>query len=280
MPILIIANPKSGRYDPKKLETVKDILTKRFGDVSVTLTEYPGHATEIARLATQNVIIAAGGDGLINEVAQGVTGTDKLFSALCFGSVNVFCREYGIGLNPIKSAKKLKIDKFVTIPAGYVDSKIFLTMAGFGFDAQIVKNVNKWRITNIYILSELLHIIHGCIVLLKHQFPRFNIFINGSKKTTYHAIVSIGARYAGDFRLGHVKKGKLNLFSIHKEGSAPLIKTIFSIFLGFGFKGNKECIDCLKIAGVSFCQIDGQFIEFERDNVFVRVKPDAIKLVS
>lgn len=279
MSILIIANPKSGRYNPKILEHVSQILNKRFGETSIALTEYPDHAAEIARTATQNVVIAAGGDGLINEVAHGIVGTGKLFSALCFGSVNVFCREYGIEQNPIKSAKKMDLNKITPIPVGYVDSRIFLTMAGFGFDAQIVQNVNKWRITNIYVLSGILHILHGFLVLSKHQFPKFEVFINGSKKSTYHAIVSIGSRYAGDYKLGHVKKGKLNLFSIHKRGLMPVLKTIFSVFLGFGFKGNKECVDYMKVTGVSCCQIDGQFVEFDRNSVFIRVKPDAIKMV-
>ena len=280
MSILIIANPKSGRYNPKKLAEAQKILEKRFGEVSLTLTKHPGHATEIAKNAEHNIIIAAGGDGLINETAQGVAETDKLFSVLCFGSANVFCKEYGIPLNPIKAANHLQINKFRHIPIGYVDAYIFLTMVGFGFDTQVVKNVNKWRIINIYVLSELLHIIYGGVVLFKNQFRKFSIYVNRNKKDVYHSIVSLGEYYAGNFKLGNIKKSKLNVFLITKKGFLPLLKNIISIVLGFGFKGEKETTDYLKISGVSACQIDGQYVELNKASVFVRIKNNAIKLIS
>lgn len=280
MSIVIIANPKSGRYNIKKLDKIQKILNSRFGDTSIVLTKYQGHAKEIAKNSKAEIVIAAGGDGLINEVAQGAIEGDKLFSALCFGSVNVFCREYGIGLNPVKSAKKLDIHTFRHIPVGYIDSHIFLIMAGFGFDAQTVKEVNKWRVVNIYILNELLHIINGWMTLVKNQYPKFNIFINGTKKEAYHSVVSLGEYYAGNFKLGSIKKGKLNIFLISKKGVMPIFKTLISIFIGLGFREPCCTAERIKITGISSCQIDGEYVDLSCNSTFLTVKPEGIKLVS
>lgn len=280
MSIIIIANPKSGRYNPKKLAKVQKILNSRFGETSMVLTEYSGHAKEIAKNSNKKIVIAAGGDGLINEVAQGAIESDKLFSALCFGSVNVFCREYGLGLNPIKTAKKIDIETFKYAPVGYIGSRIFLTMAGFGFDAQTVKEVNRWRIVNIYMLNELLHIIQGWLILVHNRFPKFNLFLNGTKKEAYHIIVSLGEYYAGNFKLGKIQKGKLNIFLVSKKGFMPIFTTLMSIFLGFGFRQPCHTAELIKITGISSCQIDGEYVDLSCSSTFLKIKPDGVKLIS
>ena len=145
--ILIIANPASGKFKIIKplLHTIIDILKEKADKVELVLTEYRGHGTYLAQNSLSHVIIAAGGDGLVNEVARGIVNTDKFFYVLPFGTKNVFCKEYGISANPVTAAKNLDINNIKKIPVGYIDNKIFLLMAGFGFDAHVVRNVEKKR---------------------------------------------------------------------------------------------------------------------------------------
>lgn len=280
MPILMIANPKSGRYSQKKLNKIKKILEERFGKVRIALTEYRGHAEELASKAEEDVVIAAGGDGLINETVRGIIKTDKLFYALPLGSINVFCREYGIGMNPIRAVKRMDIYSFRHIPVGYVDSNVFLTMAGFGFDAETVKNAKDMRIVNSFVVSAMAHVVMGFQALFKHKFKKIYIFMNGGKMEAYHAVIAVTACYAGSFGLGIIEKEKLNVFSISEKSVSHLLKTIIYMFLGRGFAGNKETADYVKVKGAKFCQIDGEYLEFESGSAFLRINPKAIKLIA
>lgn len=277
MKTLIIANPASGRYNPKLLEEAKNILQSKFGEVSVAFTERAGHASELAANTDADFIIAAGGDGLANETAQKLSGTKRLFSVLPFGTANVFCCEYGIDLNPIKAAEKMDLKNKTSINVGYIDDRLFLLMVGFGFDAETVSRVHLSG--KKYKFKKLAHILSGCAVLLNHHFLPFKIFHNASLRTVYHLIVSVAACYGGKFRLGKIAQDKLNLFSISSSGIKPLIVSALSLAFGKGFRGVVTSSDYVKVQGVSSCQIDGEFMPIVKNSVFIRIKHGALNLV-
>lgn len=116
--ILLIANPASGKYKKDKIDKILLLLKQKADKVELALTEYRGHAEILARESDADLIIAAGGDGIINETARGVVGTDKFFYALPLGTINVFCKEYGIGRNPYKAVEKLNLSNIKKIPVG------------------------------------------------------------------------------------------------------------------------------------------------------------------
>ena len=120
--VLLIANPVSGKYKQSKIDRILSLLRKKSDNVEVALTEYRGHAEIIAKESAADVIIAAGGDGMINETARGVVGTNKYFYALPLGTINVFCKEYGISANPLIAAKHLDLSNIKKIPVGYIDN--------------------------------------------------------------------------------------------------------------------------------------------------------------
>ena len=171
--ILIIANPASGKYKIFKplLHKIIDILKQKADKVELTLTKYRGHGTILAQASDSNIIIAAGGDGLINEVAKGVVNTDKLFYALPLGTKNVFCKEYGISSNPLHAAKLLDINHIKQIPVGFIENKIFLLMAGFGFDAHVVKKVEDKGV-RFRLLKTLTHVIRGVPAFFSDKYPK------------------------------------------------------------------------------------------------------------
>ena len=82
--ILIIANPASGKFKIRKplLHKIVVLLQEKADKVELALTEYRGHGTYLAQNSSSHIIIAAGGDGLVNEVAKGIVNTDKLFYVL------------------------------------------------------------------------------------------------------------------------------------------------------------------------------------------------------
>jgi len=100
--IAIIYNPNAGQHRKKFLERAIKILESNAKKVTLYATEYPGHAIEIAANLKNNInytiLIAAGGDGTINEVINGIYGSDKKLGIIPLGTVSVLAREMGLKL--------------------------------------------------------------------------------------------------------------------------------------------------------------------------------------
>lgn len=279
--ILIIANPASGKYKIIKplLHKIMGILKEKADKVELALTEYRGHGTYIAQNSSSNVIIAAGGDGLVNEVAKGIVNTDKFFYVLPFGTKNVFCKEYGISVNPIVAAKKLNLDNIIKIPVGYIDNKIFLLMAGFGFDAHVVRNVENKGV-KVKLLKTLVHVFQAIPAFFSDKYSRMYIYVNGKRYGFYHGVFAISASYAGTYKLGSIQEGKINCFLVEKNGRFSLFKAFAPLFFWFGFNGLHINAENIKLNGASFCQLDGEYTELQNDSTYIMIKENAINFIS
>lgn len=277
--ILLIVNKLSGSYNQNRLEEVISILKTKADSVTVKYTEYKGHAREIAENAEYDLIIAAGGDGTINETAGGIAGTPKMFYAIPFGTANVFCSEYGIGSCPVKAAKKMNIKHPVTIPAGYVNEHFFILMAGFGFDAHTVLKVEQADKIKKTKYKKISHIINGLKTIFKDKFERLVLHNNGKKEVFYHGIFSVSACYGGAYKLGRIEKDKINAFLVLDNSRSSLFKSFLSLFLGFGFKGKSLVNSYFKIDNVSYCQIDGEYVDLLKSSAYISIKYNAINFV-
>jgi len=92
---VIISNPNSGRAGSKGyLERCAKNLRSGGLDVEVMNTEHPDHATELATLAEDRLVVVAGGDGTVNEVINGL-GENATLGILPLGTANVLARELG-----------------------------------------------------------------------------------------------------------------------------------------------------------------------------------------
>lgn len=278
--ILIIANPASGKYKIIKplLHKIMDILKEKADKVELALTEYRGHGEYIAKNSLSQVIIAAGGDGLVNEVAKGLVDTDKLFYVLPFGTKNVFCKEYGISVNPIIAAKKIDLNNIKKIPVGYIDNKIFLLMAGFGFDAHVVKKV-EYKGVRFKLLKTFVHILQGIPAFFSDKYSRMYVYVNGKRYGFYHGVFAISASYAGTYKLGQIQEGKINCFLVEKNGRLSLFKAFAPLFFWFGFNGTHICAENIKLNGASFCQLDGEYTELQNNSTYIMIKENAINFI-
>lgn len=114
------------------------------------LTTERGHATEIAKNAAKEgaeAVCVLGGDGTLNEVANGLRGTDTILAPLPGGSTNVLARSLEIPMNPLEAAKRtlsaLQEGEYSQVGLGSVNERRFLFHAGVGFDAKVVELVEK-----------------------------------------------------------------------------------------------------------------------------------------
>jgi lipid kinase, YegS/Rv2252/BmrU family len=146
--ILIIINRKAGTDREKRLEDViAEVLPPSAFFVQITHLAYLGHGKDLAREAVQqgvDTVVAVGGDGSINEIAQGLTGTNTALAVIPLGSGNGLARALKIPLDVRKALQLIVDNNRAAIDAGYADEYLFLSNAGVGFDALVA---DKFRNT-------------------------------------------------------------------------------------------------------------------------------------
>jgi len=145
MKAALILNPTAGR--PKR-EGFQDRVIRALSihgiSCEIAFTQEPGDGSRLAREAAERgaeVVIAAGGDGTVNEVVNGLVGTEAALGVIPLGTVNVLARELGIPLNPRKAAQVIAEGAVRKIDVGCANGRCFTLMAGFGFDAEVVAKV-------------------------------------------------------------------------------------------------------------------------------------------
>jgi diacylglycerol kinase family enzyme len=147
--MLLIVNPYATTVSDRLKNLVVYALQGRF-DVEAVSTQAQNHATEIGREAQDggyDVVVAFGGDGTLNEVANGLAGTDLPVAVLPGGSTNVVARTLGMPNDVVDATEHLlsladdwqprKID------LGTVDDRYFVFSCGAGIDASVVKRVDR-----------------------------------------------------------------------------------------------------------------------------------------
>ena len=276
--ILLIVNPASGKYKEEKVEKIKSIIEGNGHNITIAKTNSAGHGEILAKNATEEVVIACGGDGIINEVARGLYGTKKHFYAIPLGTANVFCQEYGIGKNPYKAARKLNVNNSHKISAGFVQDKFFLLMVGFGFDAHIVKKVVEGIKFPVF-LKKTVHVAQSLPSLLKDKYPKLKLYCNDEVIPVYHVIFSLIEKYAGNYKLGDINRKKINAFYITKEGMLSIAQSFAPLFLKQGFRGEFSQSESFKIEGAQICQIDGEFIKLDNGPVNITYIENAINFL-
>src|SRR6476620_4520817 len=146
----IVANPVSGSMRGtdglSELRATAIWLTEHGLPTEVTTPPRGGHAGELTREAVtagHEMVIAAGGDGTLNDVIQGLAGSTTALGVLPMGTVNVWAREIGIPLGASESREVLLHGVRRQVDLGRAGSRYFLLMAGVGFDAEVLKRVER-----------------------------------------------------------------------------------------------------------------------------------------
>lgn len=146
--MLIIVNPYATTVSDRLKNLVIYALQGRY-EVEVEATEKQDHATEIGRDAVDggyDVVVAFGGDGTINEVANGLAGTDIPVAFLPGGNTNVVCRTLGIPNDVVDATEHLLAlaDDFRPrrVDLGRVNGRYFVFSCGAGIDATVVERVD------------------------------------------------------------------------------------------------------------------------------------------
>lgn len=195
----LIFNPKARS---QKGERVLRFLMSHANRFAMYATNHAGEARDLAaRFAREGepVVIAAGGDGTLNEVVHGLAGSSTVLGVLPAGTMNVFAREMGIPFDSLERALAI-------IDAGLVrevdlfsaNGSPFVQMAGIGFDAQVIEETT-WESKKM--LGPLAYLL-AAVKVLGEQPPKMEIICaDGRREEGVAVVAGNGSLYGGQFKL-------------------------------------------------------------------------------
>ncbi|MGB2697448.1 MAG: diacylglycerol kinase family protein [Candidatus Zixiibacteriota bacterium] len=153
MRIKVIINPKSKNGNPKYLKAIlKEKLRLCYLDIEETI--YPQHATEITMKAAKknfDTIVAVGGDGTINEVLNGIVGTDISLGIIPMGTANDLATFCGIPKDPVKACKVILNGHLHCADVIGVNDRYYVTAGGLGFPSEVIRIANRMKCKNIIV---------------------------------------------------------------------------------------------------------------------------------
>jgi diacylglycerol kinase family enzyme len=238
--LLVIYNPTTGRRARRRLETWLDELRRLGSACTVQETARPGHAEELARAADSgavDAVVAAGGDGTINEVLNGLTDSALPLALLPLGTANVLAAELGLPrrLGDLAALAAFAPTRLVW-PGEVVTSagaaRRFLLMAGVGFDAEVVARCNgawKRRVGKLaYVAS-----IFGR--LRDYPFDRFSASIDGVAVAPATLVAARAHFYGGRFVLAPratLDHARFEVVQFERTGRGAALAYLMAMVLG------------------------------------------------
>ena len=287
MDAIIIGNPNSGRAgNPKRLKRYAEILGAKGADVEVWNTERPDHATELATLAGDKLVVAAGGDGTVNEVVNGLS-REAALGILPLGTANVMARELGLPLKPEAACERILAGRESRIDVGVATNhegveRRFTCMAGLGFDAHVVNEVTprlkrylKWLAFPLAALK----------VYLEGDLPKLHVVHEGTTYVAQFAIVANGQYYGGDFRVAEdaaLATGKLEVVLVDRVGRLLRADILTRILAKKPLNRSMRSFSAEELRATSPgtqvpVQLDGEI--WSRLPMSFRIEPNALKVV-
>lgn len=179
--MIFIVNPNSGTGS-------KDAVFSRLESAGykVVYTQYQGHAEEIARQATERIVVAVGGDGTVNEVARGIYGTDKVLGIIPCGSGDGLALHLGISRKFEKALDTVLNGKIYPIDAGTINGRMFFSVCGLGFDAMVSERFAKSQKRGLISYLEL-----GMEVWREFQPDKYQITIDDKTWESHAALITV-----------------------------------------------------------------------------------------
>ncbi len=271
----IIVNPASGSATEAALRELRETahwLTGRGLPTELRLTRRPGHATELAREATEaglEIVVAAGGDGTVNDVIQALAGHTTALGVLPLGTVNVWAREMGIGLTVAEARETLLHGVQRRVDLGRAGQRYFLMMAGIGFDAEVTRRVERGPLKRIGL--KLLDYIAAVVALSVTAEPadlRIQIGERRRRERALMVIIGNTRLYGGAMTFAQkaiADDGALDVVVIGSGGLAHRIGVLGRAFLrrpGVGPRVRYLRAQAIRVESrrAEFVQVDGEVI--------------------
>ncbi len=234
-----IFNPCSGRNRrrPGFASFVREFIAAQARDAEFAVTEGPGHATALAHeaaLAGCEVVVAVGGDGTMNEVAQGLLDTPAALALVPCGSGNGLALHLGLPRTPL-AALQLATGagaRTVAVDTGVANGRPFFNAMGLGLDADVSRRFNR------LVRRGLPAYVRVVLSTLRALRPERCVITAGPRREEIAVLliaVANSDQYGNNARIApgaRVDDGRLDLVAIRAGGWARLVALAPRLFLG------------------------------------------------
>lgn len=197
--LLVIYNPTAGWRRRRRLDAVLRRLGARGCDLTVRPTQRVGDATRFAAEACVgrfDVVVAAGGDGTINEIVNGLPANAPPLAIVPLGTANVLAQEIGLRPDPETIARTIAAGEPRRVALGSANGRRFVLMVGAGFDAHVVHTVDlrlkRWLGKAAYGIA-ILRQLH------KFRFPHYRVETDHGVWHAASVLVANARFYGGRF---------------------------------------------------------------------------------
>ena len=291
----LIYNPSAGRRNThEEIHRAIEELRAQGWSVDVAETPQVGDGMRLAQESAQekfDALVAVGGDGTLNEVANGLVDSNTALGVLPSGTANMWAREMGLPLNDlVGAAKRLTEADIRTIDAGEVHGetiapRIFVLWCGVGFDAAVTRGVEPRREMKRR-LGQLTFILVGMREVLNFRGKRTTLWV-GDKRIRKSVILALACNiqmYSGFIRIApnaRVDDGLFDLIVLNGTGVAATVWHLIKIVFGWHLRDpqtNMFRVPTIKIGAKNLpVQVDAEPIGFSP--VEIRVRPRSLRVL-
>lgn len=291
----VVYNPSAGmRTAREQLQVAAALLRGRGWSVEEVETSRPGEAKTLARAAAESgldVVVAVGGDGTVNEVANGLVDSTTALGVLPLGTANVWAKEMGLPLGDVRAAAELLADsRLRVIDVGQVsgpsiEQRIFILWCGVGLDAAITRDIEPQRELKRR-LGALMFWLVGIREAFSYRGQRVTMKVDGRRmrQRIILALASNAQLYGGIVRIApyaRLDDGILNVVVFKGTGFATTALHLIRVFLGRHLQDPQvEVIrtNCITIEGNNLpVHVDAEPIGFAP--VEIRLRPRVLRVL-
>ena len=230
--VVVILNPAARGERASILRHKIGALSRR---AIVRTTVAPGDAEAIARRAVAQgfqTVVAAGGDGTVNEVVNGIAGSDVHFGILPVGTMNVFATELGIPGDLVGAWKVIENQSVRTLDLPRANGSFFVQLAGVGLDAEVVRGTTRDSKKALGPMSYLLTL--ALVAARRPPVVRVEP-AGGTPREGSFVLVGNGRYYGGPFVLfkkARLDDGLLDILVFQNQSHWDLIRYFQAIVFG------------------------------------------------
>jgi diacylglycerol kinase (ATP) len=277
--VLVVANPAAGLRRGRPVgDRVAAAVARAGVAVDLHATQGPGDARVRAAQAARDgydLVIAAGGDGTAHEAANGLAATGVPLAVAPAGTMNLLARVLGVPLDPAQAALQA-VEGFRPVPVrpGDAAGRLFLLMAGVGFDAWVLRELLRHARGKIRFRDYVRGALRG---LRTFPFPRLSVSADGSRSVAHTVIVGRAPLYGGFLRPtphASLEADALELCALsggarHLAATAPRLWS--------GAHGGRPGVTLARVSDVAI-DADAEDIPYQLDGELAGRLPLAIRL--
>ncbi len=283
-----IFNPFSGKKNNDAIKNaIFEFVDPEKFDFEVVETDYAGHATQLAIDAVQmdyDMVVAVGGDGSINEVVEGLIGSNTILGIIPAGSGNGFAMHIGYGRDPLKAVKLFNNGHSEFVDICDMNNHAFINLAGIGFDAKVAYKLKKQTSRGFAAYFKL-----TMQQIKKYKYRPFRIKIDDKIIEDEFLTIAIAnaPMYGYNFEIAPAAKFNDGLFEVILFKKAPMWRYVLSSWrmltgnihkssLAMRFQAKRIEVECL-VPKKSYVHVDGEGIKFKEKLIFT-IRERAIKV--